>query len=83
MRSLADRQPYKAALERDYHWLGEAMVKHYHGDDADLGLLMGAVESAFEGMTVQAFSDEVTTWLRACLSSGAETPLPLLCLRSR
>ena len=61
--SLADRQPYRAALDRDYHWLGEAMTKHYHGDDADLGLLMRAVESAFEGMTVQAFSDEVTAWL--------------------
>ena len=34
--SLAGRQPYKAAVERDYRWLGEAMVKHYHGDDADL-----------------------------------------------
>jgi phosphoserine phosphatase len=62
-RSLANRQPYRAAVDRDYHWLGEAMTKHYHGDDADLGLLMGAVESAFDGMTVQAFSDEVTTWL--------------------
>ena len=31
--SLADRQPYKAALEQDHEWLGEAMVKHYHGDD--------------------------------------------------
>jgi phosphoserine phosphatase len=63
--SLSNRQPYKAALERDYQWLGEAMVKHYRGDDADLGLLMGAVETAFAGMTIQAFSDEVTTWLRA------------------
>ena len=24
--SLKDRQPYKAAIERDYRWLGEAMV---------------------------------------------------------
>jgi phosphoserine phosphatase len=62
-RSLEAQQPYKAAVERDYHWLGEAMVSHYHGDDAALGLLLAAVESAFEGMTVQSFSDEVTTWL--------------------
>ena len=40
--SLGSQQPYKAALERDYHWLSEAMVKHYHGDDADLGLLMAS-----------------------------------------
>jgi hypothetical protein len=36
-------------------------VKHYHGDDADLGLLMGAVESAFEGMEVKAFGSEVVS----------------------
>src|ERR1700753_462642 len=50
--SLAGQQPYKAAAGRDYPCLGEAMVKHYNGDDADLGLLLRAVESAFEGMTV-------------------------------
>ena len=34
--TLRDRQPYKAAYEGDQHWLGAAMVKHYHGDDGDL-----------------------------------------------
>ena len=63
--TLAGRQPYKAAVERDYGWLGEAMVKHYHGDDDDLGLLMAAVETAFGGMTVDAFSQEVSGWLNA------------------
>jgi phosphoserine phosphatase len=63
--ALAGRQPYKAAVERDYHWLGEAMVKHYHGDDEDLRLLMAAVETAFGGMTVDAFSEEVTGWLQS------------------
>jgi phosphoserine phosphatase len=61
--SLRARQPYKAAIERDYRWLGDAMVKHYRGDDADLGVLMAAVETAFEGMSVEAFSAEVMTWL--------------------
>jgi phosphoserine phosphatase len=61
--SLAGRQPYRAASERDYRWLGEALVKHYHGDDADLQLLLGAVESAFEGLGVEAYQDEVLTWL--------------------
>jgi phosphoserine phosphatase len=63
--ALAGQQPYKAAVERDYHWLGEAMVKHYHGDDEDMRLLMAAVETAFGGMTVDAFSGEVTDWLRS------------------
>jgi phosphoserine phosphatase len=61
--SLRGRQPYQAAVERDYRWLGEAMVKHYHGDDADLRLLTEAVGTAFGGMTVEAFSEEVSGWL--------------------
>jgi phosphoglycolate phosphatase-like HAD superfamily hydrolase len=63
--SLKKQQAYRAAVERDYRWLGQAMVKHYHGDDEDLHLLMAAVESAFGGMTVEAFSDEVRSWLKA------------------
>jgi hypothetical protein len=39
------------------------MVKQYHGDDADLRMLEGAVESAFEGMGVEAFGSEVLAWL--------------------
>jgi len=62
--SLRARQPYKAAIERDYRWLGEAMVKHYRGDDGDLGLLLAAVESAFAGMSVDSFGASVLTWLR-------------------
>jgi phosphoserine phosphatase len=60
-----EQQPYKAAVERDYGWLGQAMVKHYHGDDADLKLLMGTVETAFGGLTVEDFSDEATRWLQS------------------
>jgi phosphoserine phosphatase len=62
--SLRDHQPYRAAVGRDYRWLGAAMVKHYHGDDADLGLLMSAVESAFQGMTVESFGQEAQRWLQ-------------------
>jgi phosphoserine phosphatase len=62
--SLRERQPYKAAVERDFRWLGAAMVKHYHGDDADMRLLMAAVESAFTGMAVDAFETEVLGWLK-------------------
>jgi phosphoglycolate phosphatase-like HAD superfamily hydrolase len=60
--SLADKQPYKAAVERDYHWLGEAMIKHYHGDETDLGLLMTAVERAFVGMSIEQYSAEILGW---------------------
>src|SRR5271165_5579082 len=41
--TLRDRQPWKAAHERDYGWLGGIMTKHYHGDDNDLKVLMGGI----------------------------------------
>jgi hypothetical protein len=34
--ALRTRQPRQAAHERDYAWLGGAMTKHYHGDDAEI-----------------------------------------------
>jgi len=54
--SLRDTQPWKAAYEKDHHWMGEAMVKHYHGDDADLHLLMAAVPKALAGLTVEEYA---------------------------
>jgi phosphoserine phosphatase len=72
--ALKGRQPYQAALERDYRWLGEAMVKHYHGDDTDMRLLMGAVESAFEGMGVEAFGAEVLGWLQQASHPALHRP---------
>jgi phosphoserine phosphatase len=68
--ALKDRQPYRAALDKDYRWLGEAVVKHYHGDDTGLRALKGAVEAAFDGMSVDAFAAEVSGWL-----AGASHPL--------
>ena len=62
-RSLQGRQPYQAAIGKDYRWLGEVVVKHYHGDDTDLQALKGAVEMAFDGMSVDAFAAEVSGWL--------------------
>jgi hypothetical protein len=60
--SLRDRQPWKACYEHDFEWLGEAMVKHYHGDDSDMRLLMAAVPTAFAGLTVEQYADEVATY---------------------
>lgn len=75
-RSLTARQPYQAALTRDYRWLGEALVKHYRGDDGDLRLLMAAVGSAFDGMAVEEFSSEVLRWLRTATHPVLRRPYP-------
>ena len=61
--SLRDRQPWKAAYERDYAWLGEVITKHYHGDDTDVKVLMGGILRAFGGMTVEAYEQIASEFL--------------------
>ena len=41
--SLAEKQPYKAAVTGDFAWLGGAIDKHYAGDDSDLKVMIGAI----------------------------------------
>lgn len=55
-------QPWKAAYEQDLTWLGAAMVKHYHGDDGDLKLLMGAATRAFGEITVEDYDARVAAF---------------------
>ncbi len=62
--SLRDRQPWKAACERDYAWLGGAITKHYHGDENDVKLLMAGILRAFDGMTVEDYGTTADGYLR-------------------
>jgi phosphoserine phosphatase len=57
--ALRTEQPYQAAYEGDMHWLSAAVVKHYHGDDSDLKLLMVAVPKAFQSVTVEDYDRRV------------------------
>ncbi|HEX5916320.1 MAG TPA: hypothetical protein VFY76_00625, partial [Nocardioides sp.] len=57
--ALQQQQPWKAAHERDLHWMGAAMIKHYRGDDEDLEALMGAVTRAFDTVTVEEYDVRV------------------------
>jgi phosphoglycolate phosphatase-like HAD superfamily hydrolase len=60
---LRGRQPWKAAYEKNYGWLKDALVKHYQGDNDDLKLLIGGVTRAFEGMSVEEYEAEVRGFL--------------------
>jgi phosphoserine phosphatase len=62
--SLRERQPWKAARDKDYAWLGDVITKHYHGDDSDVKVLMGGIVQAFAGMTVTAYSARADEYLR-------------------
>src|SRR6202020_2746434 len=52
---LRERQPWKAAFERDYAWLGKVLDDHYAGDDTNLPALAGGILAAFEGISVEDF----------------------------
>jgi hypothetical protein len=43
---LRGRQPWKAAYEHDYGWLGTVMAEHYAGDDTNVRTLLDGVPSS-------------------------------------
>jgi hypothetical protein len=60
--SLRDQQPWKAAWYKDDAWLGDAITKHYRGDNKDVEILVRGILKAFEGMTVEGYQSAVQTW---------------------
>jgi phosphoserine phosphatase len=60
---LRDQQPWKAAHEKDYTWLGGAITKHYAGDDSDVKVLMGGILQAFAGTTVEDYATQAHAFL--------------------
>jgi phosphoglycolate phosphatase-like HAD superfamily hydrolase len=60
--SLRDRQPYKAAAEGDLRWFGEAVTKHYQGDDSDVKPLVGAILTAHHEITVDEHAARVSAF---------------------
>src|SRR3954471_20945257 len=41
-----ERQPWKAAYEHDYAWLGAVLPEHYAGDDTNVRTLAGGILAA-------------------------------------
>ena len=62
--SLRERQPWKAAHEKDFAWLAGAMEKHYAGDDADVKVLLGGVVAAYAGMEVDSYVAAAADFVR-------------------
>src|ERR1700712_3294683 len=53
--AVRERQPWKAASERDYGWFAALLTEHYAGDDHDLGVFAAGVLAAHAGITVEDF----------------------------
>ena len=69
--ALRDQQPYKAAREKDYKWLGDVITRHYKGDDSQVKVLIGGILKAFGGMSVDDYQAGATDFL-------AKAPHPTL-----
>jgi hypothetical protein len=61
---LRERQPWKAAYERDYAWLGQVLAEHYAGEDTNVRTLLGGVLAAYAGISVDDFEEKSDTFLR-------------------
>lgn len=51
--ALRVKQPWQAAWEKDFDWLGGAITKHYQGNDRELKVLLGGILSLSEGQTAR------------------------------
>jgi phosphoglycolate phosphatase-like HAD superfamily hydrolase len=60
--ALAAWQPYAAAAAGDLGWFGEAVTKHYNGDDSDLKVLARGLLSAYQGLTVEEHAARVSAF---------------------
>ena len=63
--SLKQRQPWKAAAEKDYQWIGDVIARHYQGDDRDLQTLAAGVLQAYGDATIEEFEAAAKSFLDA------------------
>jgi phosphoserine phosphatase len=61
--SLRSKQPWRAAWEKDFTWLGGAVTKHYQGDDSDLHILLGGILALSEGQAVEQIEADAKVFI--------------------
>jgi FMN phosphatase YigB (HAD superfamily) len=61
--ALREQQPWQAAYERDYAWLGRVMEERYTGDDTNVRTLLGGVIAAHAGISVDDFEEQADAFL--------------------
>ncbi len=73
--SLRERQPWKAAYTKDYHWLSDAVTKHYRGDESDVKVLIGGILRAFEGESVETYQSAAALFLGQAQNPALHWPI--------
>jgi phosphoserine phosphatase len=71
---LRDRQPWKAAYERDHAWLGGLMAQHYAGDDTNVKILAAGILAAYDGMSVEEFDARSDEFLHSAQHPTLDRP---------
>jgi phosphoglycolate phosphatase-like HAD superfamily hydrolase len=61
--SLRQQQPWQAAFDKDMDWFNDAVVKHYHGDDSKVKVLLGGILKAFDAISVGAFEKKAADFM--------------------
>lgn len=72
--ALREQQPWKAAVERDFEWLGNVVTKHYRGDDSDLPALVKAFLAAFENIPVEELTERAGQFLKTQVHPTLKRP---------
>lgn len=67
--TLRDRQPWKAAHDKDNAWFGAAIDEHYAGDETKVKTLLGGIVGTYAGIDVEAFEAAADAFLK-----GTEHP---------
>jgi phosphoserine phosphatase len=62
---LRDRQPWKAAVERDVAWFSAVVAEHYAGDDRNVKVLAAGILAGYAGMSVEEFEARSDAFLRS------------------
>src|SRR3954462_8137900 len=63
--ALRERQPWKAAYERDHGWLSAVMAEHYAGDETNVKVLAAGILAAYRGISVEDFEANAGAFLRS------------------
>lgn len=72
--ALKDKQPYQAAAAGDLGWFGDAVTKHYRGDDSALKVLAGGILSAYAGLTVEEHAKQVVAFFDSATHPTLKRP---------
>jgi phosphoglycolate phosphatase-like HAD superfamily hydrolase len=72
--SLRDKQPYKAAADGDLKWFGDAVTKHYEGDDSDIKVLGVGILSANVAISTEEHATRVNAFFAEAKHPTLERP---------